>query len=324
MIKIGIARLYTKNCSLSYNFDNVLKLYKQGVESNLDMVVFPRLALTGLDGNIFNKEKYLSYLEKIVDLTIGEKTTILIGGVYIEETADNLDEKIFDSVFFIKDGYIETISSRKEIAKDNIFNDYSFFDKNSLLEQVKYNKKKFSILISDDIYSNFNIFLVSDNKPDYIFCFDTSNKNIEYRKKHLIKLAKFANSPVFYINNATVFQNKIFKGELILINEEFEIKHYDIYKKNELFVFDIDCDDGTELFINNGLKDNFDIGYLLNKEKKLLTSGAFLDDELKYVDKSRLLTNDILKTYVNLDIYDNLSDDVKGKIIDKINLLIIN
>ena len=212
MLKIGVARLYTKNYSLSYNFDNVLKLYKEAVRNNLDVVVFPRLALTGLDNTIFNKKKYLSYLEKIVDLTVGEKTTILIGGIYIEEKTDYQNNKIFDSIFFINDGYIETISSRKEIDKNNIFNDYSFFDKNSLLEQIKYNKKKFSILISDDIYSNFNIFLVSDNRPNYIFCFDTSNKDIEYRKKHLIKIAKFANSPVFYINNDTIYQNKIIRG----------------------------------------------------------------------------------------------------------------
>ena len=78
----------------------------------------------------------------------------------------------------------------------------------------------------------------------------------------------------------------------------------------------------NNLYLINGLKDNFDINYLLNKEKIRLTADAFFDEELKYVDNSRLLTNDILKTYINLDIYNKLSNNLQGEIIDKINLLI--
>ena len=322
MIKVAIARLYTKNSYLDYNYENLCKLYNEAVKNSIDIVVFPRLALTGLNikNSFLDKEftdKYIDYLEKLTDLTIGNETKILVGGIYQEE-------KFFDSVFFIDNGYIDTISSRKEISKDNIFDDYNYFDKSPILEQVKYNKKKISILISDDIYSNFNVFLVSDNKPDYIFCFDTSTKDIEYRKKHLIKLAKFANSPVFYINNATVYNNKYLKGELILINEDFEIKHCDIYKKDELFSFEIDCDDGTELLINNKLKSNFDMNFLIDKEKVKVDKDSLKPEELKNIDKSKIIkfNNTILSKFIDKDLYKNLSekakDEIKGFLIKKL------
>lgn len=322
MLKIAIARLYTKNCCLEYNYENILKLYKEAIYAKVDIVVFPRLAITGLSINnkFFDKnfiDEYIKLLENLANETVGETTKILIGGICKEE-------ETHDSVFFLDDGFVDNILSRKEISKDNIFADYKFFDKSLVLGQINYNKKKISTLISDDIYYNFNVLLVSDNKPDYIFCFDTSFEELEKRKKHLIKLAKFANAPVFYINNATMYQNKCFRGEMILINEDFEVKYEDIYKKDELFIFDIDCDDGTELFIEkNNSEANFDISYLLNKEMSRIDVDILTKEEIKQFDKSKIVEfNDtLLKKYINLEIYNNLSveakDEIKGLILQQ-------
>lgn len=317
-MKIGIARLYTKNCSLNFNYKNVIKLYKEATKNDIDIIVFPRLSFTGLNiNNNFNNKKfinsYIEYMKKLINLTIGEKTKILIGNPCIEDT-------FLDSVFFIDDGYIDSISSRKEINKNNIFNDYKYFDKNLTLNQFIYQKKKFTILISDDIYSNFNVFLVNDNKPDYVFCFDTSIKNIEERKKQLIKISKFANCPVFYINNATIYNCNYFKGELILINEDFDIKHYDIYKKNEIFYFDIDCEDGTELFINkNNSKSNFDISYLLKKERCLIDIKNINKEDLKYIKNFKVLDENIISKYINIDLFNSLSEESKNELKDIIS-----
>ena len=297
-MKIGIARLYTKNCSLNFNYKNVIKLYKEATKNDIDIIVFPRLSFTGLNiNNSFNNKKfinsYIEYMKKLINLTIGEKTKILIGNPCIEDT-------FLDSVFFIDDGYIDSISSRKEINKNNIFNDYKYFDKNLTLNQFIYQKKKFTILISDDIYSNFNVFLVNDNKPDYIFCFDTSIKNIEEIKKQLI--------------------NNYFKGELILINEDFDIKHYDIYKKNEIFYFDIDCEDGTELFINkNNSKSNFDISYLLKKERCLIDIKNINKKDLKYIKNFKVLDENIISKYINIDLFNSLSEESKNELKDIIS-----
>ena len=201
-----------------------------------------------------------------------------------------------------------------------MLNDYKYFDKNLTLNQFIYQKKKFTILISDDIYSNFNVFLVNDNKPDYIFCFDTSIKNIEERKKQLIKISKFANCPVFYINNATIYNCNYFKGELILINEDFDIKHYDIYKKNEIFCFDVDCEDGTELFIDkNNSKSNFDIGYLLKKEKCLIDIENINEEDLKYIKGFKTLDKSTISKYIDINLFNSLSIDLKNNIKDKIS-----
>ncbi|GHU26932.1 hypothetical protein FACS1894152_2610 [Bacilli bacterium] len=78
-MKIGIARLYVKNANPEYNFSNVDRLYRQAIEENLEIIIFPRLCIGGfsVDDN-FSDDNYLQklfeYLEKIVSLTAGEKT----------------------------------------------------------------------------------------------------------------------------------------------------------------------------------------------------------------------------------------------------------
>lgn len=341
-MKLGICRLYTQNNNIKYNYNKIEKFYKDALEKDLDIIIFPRLSLSGLciNNNFLNKnfiDENVKYYEKILDLTMGEKTKILMGGLYYEEEYqenNNFYKNLLkDSVLFIDNGYIDTISSRKTIDKLNILEDYKYFDKDNILKQVIYNKKKFAILISDDIFSNFNVFLTSDNKPHYIICFDTSNRNIEFKEKHLLKLAKFANSPVFYINTANLYNEVCFKGEMILINEDFEIVYSDIYKQDEIFEFEIDCEDGTELFIKNKdkIKKNYDVSYLLKQSKSIVNIDNFNNDDvqnilqhksLKCVTFNKQNKYDVeyidIEKYVNIDLYNNCNDKIKKYLQDKI------
>ena len=85
-------------------------------------------------------EKNIDYLAKIIDLTIGERTKITMGELYYEkeyqENNNIYKNLLMDSVFFIDNGYVDTISSRKVIDKLNILNDYRYFDKDTVLKQI--------------------------------------------------------------------------------------------------------------------------------------------------------------------------------------------
>ena len=341
-MKLGICRLYTQNNNIKYNYNKIEKFYKEATEKNLDIIIFPHLSLSGLciENNFLDKkfiDKNIEYYKKILDLTMGEKTKILMGGLYYEEEYrenNNVYKNLLrDSVLFIDNGYIDTISSRKTIDKSNILDDYKYFDKDNILKQVIYNKKKFAILIADDIFSNFNVFLTSDNKPDYIICFDTSNRDIVFKEKHLLKLAKFANSPVFYINTANLYNELCFKGEMILINEDFEIVYNDIYKKDEIFEFEIDCEDGTELFIKNKdkIEKNNNISHLLKQSKNIVNIDNFNDKDIQDILKHKTLkciTFDKknkynieyidIRKYINVDLYNNCNKKTKKYIQNQI------
>lgn len=343
-MKIAFARFYVKNGDFAYNFGKIKELYVKAVEKNLDIVIFPRLALTGFcinDSFLDEKflEKFMEYFEKILDLSLNNDTKMIIGSLFYEKSyqENNIIHKsmLKDSVFFIDKGYIDTISCRKLINKDNVFNDYRYFDTENILTQIIYNKKKFSVLISDDIFSNFNVFLTSDNKPDYILCFDSSLMQLEQKKKHLLKLAKFANSPVFYLNSTNNSEYGLFMGEIILINEDFELVYEDSYIQDNLLEFEIDCEDGSELYIkkNNNLK--YDISYVLEHINGYINIDNFSETEIQNIlnnKKLKCLTFDNnnkynvkyldIYKYVDKNLYDVLEIETQNKIKNKlINLL---
>jgi predicted amidohydrolase len=342
-MKIGIARLYTKSGNIKYNFKQVELLYQKAVESELEILIFPRLAISGFSvrDSFLNDEfleKILKYFEKVLDLTIYQKTKILIGNIYYEKNYqenNNIYKSILrDSSFFIDNGYIDTYISRKMIDKSNILGDYRYFDRNNVLEYFNYNKKKFAVLLSDDIFSNFNVFLTTDNKPNYIICLDSSTRDINFREKHLLKLAKFSNSPVFYINSSTSHNGNLFRGEMILINEDFKIIHSDIYGGDEIFEFEIDCEDGSEVFIKNKKEENKKLYFLLKKKfgdgNIILDYDEYKKDEIKDIKKYSKdcvivsflekkidgVKNINIADYININIYNELDEYEKIKVRD--------
>lgn len=340
-MKIGFARIYTKNSDFKYNFENIKKFYFDAINKELEIVVFPRLALTGfsINNSFLNNdylENMLSYFKKIIELTSGKNTKILIGGISYEndyyENGDIFKSTIKDSAFFIDNACIDSTIFRKEIDKNNILEDYKYFDKHDFLKFFEYKKKKFAVLLSDDIFSNFNIILVSDNKPNYIICIDSSNrKNIE---KQLIKLAKFSGAPVFYMNSTNYSDGDLFNGRIILINEDFHIIMNNLYNRDEIIDFEIDCEDGTELFLKNNFEQNQSIIPVLKKYfgRKNVTldidkyqNYSFDKKQCRLVTFSNKNINDMIEKidiekYINKELYHKLNskekDIIKNRIID--------
>ncbi|MDR1499291.1 MAG: hypothetical protein LBS34_03315 [Rickettsiales bacterium] len=351
-MKIGIARFYTKNGDIEYNFKQIEKLYGKATKNELEMVIFPRLSVSGLqfDDNFLNDsflKDTLKYFEKILDLTENEKTKILIGSLYYEKDYrenNNIFGKILkDSAFFIDNGYMDSIIFRKEIAKSNVLNDYKYFDKNNVLQYFTHNKKKFAVLLSDDIFFDFNIFLIMDNKPDYIICLDSSMRDTDFKEKYLLKMAKFVNSPLFYINNATNLNGNLFDGRMILINEDFDIIYNSIYERDEIFEFEIDCEDGSELLIRSKSKENKNPYFLLKKKfgnnKIVVNIDKYSSEEIeliKNIDSScKFITfqdKDIkgveaidVGKYINIELFKKLCEEEKEHIRDSIlNLLLLH
>jgi predicted amidohydrolase len=255
-MKVALASIYTKNSDIDYNFKCIKNIYNEALRKSVELLVFPHLAVNGLRIDLENLEesKYLKALDDLISLTYGEKCAVLIGGIYIKDS--EFGREIYDSALFIEKDKLERIISRKTIDKNNILVDNRVFDKGIFLDAFEYEKKRFNVLLSDDIFSNFNIILSSEQKPDYIICLDSSIYENDFKIKHLTKMAKCANCPVFYMNSANYFTNNLqFDGDIILINEDFKTVLNTFYTNDKLVIFDIDNEDGTEILLKEETND---------------------------------------------------------------------
>lgn len=239
-MKIGISKVFFKPGDIEFNYNKILNIYNK---CNYDLLIFPEMSLSGypIYEQVLNKdfiEKNNKYLEKIVDFTSEKKTKLLIGCPYfIEEytTKDGIikKSKLFNSMVFINNGYVDEIISKNTIAKGNIFDDYRYFDVETHLKYIDYDAFKLNVLIDDDIFENKNILFLKDRDNDLIICLDSSpENNIEFVKKQLNKIAKFTKKYVIYLNNFTYDfkRNFQFNGQCFVVNNLGEI----IYKNEKI------------------------------------------------------------------------------------------
>lgn len=308
-MKFAIANIFTKNKAIEYNFEQIKKFYLEAVEKKTEIVIFPRLALTGfcgdllLDKNFINKS--IEYLQKIVELTEDKTTNIVIGGLYFKDNYEKDGIKyascLNDSVFFISDGYLEDILNRKDLAKNNIFDDYKYFDKALYLDSFQYSNLNFCSLILDDIYDDNNIFLIKDKNPDFLICLDSSITKNKLQRIELI--SKFLKCAVIYINNSNYYDNNFFNGDIILIDKNKNVIYNYNYQKDELLFFgsnsqnDIFVQDLNNIFIQNN---NYKILNQLSsiENKKILIN----TNKIRNVDFISKLTNVEIQT-INFNEY---------------------
>lgn len=247
-MKYAIASIFTNNNNYEYNFAVIKNFYEEAVKNKVDLVIFPRLALSGLNNELLSSKEYLDKINdifsEVIDLTKDKTTKILIGNIYYEseKVEDNIriSSSLSDSVILIDNNYIEEIINRKTITKNNIFNDYKYFNNALFLQNFDIDNKNFSCFICDDIYDNNNVFLLKDRHIDNLICFDSSIKHNSDIIKRIELISKFLNCNIIYINSATYFNNYYFDGSVILIDRNKNIILNTNYKNDRLIYFEIE------------------------------------------------------------------------------------
>ena len=75
-MKVGIARIYTKNNDFNYNIETIKNLYDKAEDSRIDLLIFPKLSITGfaIDENYLTDEYIENYdnelIENIAEITV--------------------------------------------------------------------------------------------------------------------------------------------------------------------------------------------------------------------------------------------------------------
>lgn len=261
-MKIFLARQLFRVGDIDFNYKKTIEIYDKCLKDGCDLLVFPEMSITGfpiydqlLDMNFIKKSD--EYVEKIVDYTKGKKTRIVLGCPYFVEGI-NSDEKItksqlFNAMILINDGYIDAVSSKTVISKQNLFDEYRYFDAEFVLKSMTYENDNFDILVSDEIGENKNIFYIKERDTDFVICLDTEiEKNIASKKKQLSKIAKWTKKNIIYLNNLGYdFKNDYrFFGEIFVLNRGGEIVYKNLALREDVIKLETSIVDG-DIVINS-------------------------------------------------------------------------
>ena len=271
-MKIFLAKTFFRIGDIEFNYKKIKEIYDKSLEDGCDLLIFSEMAITGFPcyEEVLNHdfiEKSNNFLEEIIDYTKGKKTRILLGCPYfIDEINDEnriKKSELFNTVILINDGYIDAVSSKTNISKNNLFDEYRYFDKETILKSITYENDNFDVLIADDIMENKNIFFIKERDTDYVVCLDTEiHENIEKKKKQLIKIAKWTGKNVIYLNTLgyDLKNSHRFCGEIFVVNTVGEIEYSNKSINEEVIKLSSSLADGIIkiLPIKENKKDNSD------------------------------------------------------------------
>lgn len=323
-MKIFLSRSFFRIGDIEYNADKIIKIYDEALKDNCDLLILPEMSITGFpvyeelnDKNFLKKSN--DFVEKIIDYTKGKKTRMLLGCPYsvdeiVKQDGTIQKQELFNSVILIDNGYINGVHNKSNIAKNNLFDEYKYFDKDVILCEISYENDNFDVLIGDEIDENKNILYIKERDTDFIVCLDTElAENMDKKKKQLSKIAKWTGKNIIYMNSLSYDYKKMYRflGEIFIINKIGDIEYFNLKIDETLIKFETKIIDGELKIqnIDNNKKDtnNFIDIIAKNYQNKKIVVETNKDLELKEKNIIQITFDETVKNknihYINIDDY---------------------
>lgn len=253
---IGMAQINPIAGNIEYNAKKIAKYIKYASKINLDMVVFPELALMGypiedtIDRHPIIVEENIKWLKGLAKITTG--TTALVG--FVEPRSKDAEgKKYFNSVAILKNGKIQGIVRKSLLPNYSEFNDYRYiepspvvgvqpvetlgcFDKDGIKDTSKL-FEKYGISICEDCWNNKEFFeknlyekdpideLAEENPEIFINCSASPTRAKKEQLKHnmLSFIAAKYKTPIVYVNQVGAIDNSSFDGSSRVFNSNGEL-----------------------------------------------------------------------------------------------------
>ena len=254
---IGIAQINPIAGNIEYNARKIANYIKKADDLDLDMVVFPELALMGypiedtIDRHPHIVEENVKWLKGLAKIT--KKTAALIG--FIEpRKKDVTGKRFFNSVAILQNGNIQGIVRKSLLPTYSEFNDYRYIEPSPIegvqspstlgifdVDLVEENTKiwelngiKYGISICEDCWNNQKFFeknlypkdpidnLYKAGAEVFINCSASPTRAKKEQLKHnmLSFIASEYKTPIVYVNQVGAIDNISFDGSSRVFDRE--------------------------------------------------------------------------------------------------------
>ncbi len=239
-IKIRLCQLNFWVGNFEYNYLKIKESIEKAKKEEVDIIVFPELAITGYhpEDLLFKKQfikDNIKYLNKIKQLS---RNIIIITGFVHEEK-----KKLFNALAFIYDKEIIDIYHKINLPNYSVFDEKRYFEPGDKISIYGINGYNFGVSICEDIwadkppvelqkkYGDINFLININASPYYI-------EKINERLKLIKRIAKRNRIHVLYLNTVGGQDEIVFdggtlvvddKGSLIAAGKQFEEDEIDVF-----------------------------------------------------------------------------------------------
>ncbi|MDP6685950.1 MAG: nitrilase-related carbon-nitrogen hydrolase, partial [Candidatus Omnitrophota bacterium] len=240
VIRIAIAQINTIVGDLSGNKDKISLCIEQAEEQDVDLVVFPEMAITGyppedllLKPSFINEN--LKCLEKIASNT--DDLIVALGFV------DKDPKGIYNALAILTNKKIEYVHHKLHLPNYGVFDEKRYFKPGSLNSLLKAKDFSFAVNICEDLWAQEDVanekvlqsaqFLVNISASPYHI------GKIEERRKVLTQKAKKFKCSIVYCNLIGGQDELIFDGRSLVVGKDGKLVISGNAFEDDLVVFDL-------------------------------------------------------------------------------------
>lgn len=257
-MKIALAQINLHIGNINDNTTRIVFCIKKAQQFNADLVIFPELSVCGyppldlLDYKHFTS-KCQDTVKKIAKICTD--IAVIIGSPSLNPGKEG--KSLFNSAFFLYEGKIQSIHHKTLLPDYDVFDEYRYFEPNSVFNIVEYKGKRIAITICEDLWFDQNFEDSSLNKrlytvspmeklaqqnPDFIVNISASpfsRTNIQKKKDVFINTSKKYGLPIFMVNQVGANTDLIFEGGSLVINDKGEIFDRICYFEEDFQIYEL-------------------------------------------------------------------------------------
>ena len=237
------------------NFENNLQKFQTEIisakEQGSELIVFPELAICGYPPRDFLEYEHFINQCKV---TISELAKSCIGiAAIIGSPSFNTNtegKRLYNSAYVLVDGAIQNIVHKTLLPTYDIFDEYRYFEPNTLFNCIHINGVKIALTICEDLWNldHQKLYKVSPmdelmkQSPDIMINIAASPFDYEQAQERLNVLKWNVNKyklPLVYVNHVGAQTELIFDGGSLYLNDKAEIEQQLPFFKEQTTTIDI-------------------------------------------------------------------------------------
>lgn len=250
-MKVCLAQINVHVGNFESNISKIVTEINSAKSKNVELIIFPELAICGYPPRDFlDYKQFTVQCENAIEKIAKECIDIacIIGSPSFNLKEDG--KRLFNSAYVLSSGKIQKVIHKTLLPTYDIFDEYRYFEPNTIFNCVEINGKKIALTICEDLwntddsklYKQSPMDLLINESPELMINIAASPFDYlqaEKRAKVLQWNARKYNLPLLYVNHVGSQTELIFDGGSMFINTDGSIIQQLEYFKEESRVIDI-------------------------------------------------------------------------------------
>ncbi|MBZ4683358.1 MAG: hypothetical protein PWP46_1736 [Fusobacteriaceae bacterium] len=208
-LKVALAQIKPYLGDVEKNIKILQENIEKAISEKADIIVFPELSLTGY----FLKDMVPVVAKWVEDgeipeilLEYSKKISIIFGGV--EESKDH---NFYNSAFYLEDGKLIHTHRKVYLPTYGMFDEYRYFSRGDKIRAFDTKFGRIGMLICEDAWHGSTMYILNQDKADYIFVLANSPSR-EYQNEKPANILTWENMLKTYadmFNSYVVFSHRV-------------------------------------------------------------------------------------------------------------------